>query len=293
MHQEVNQRDREVVSAIQSRLVEQVGNDRFRLWFSSGVRLELASDTLRVIASDRFKLDRLRRFRNPLNEAAQSVLGRGVQLHFEVDTTQANPQVGLDTANPPNATPEAAEGPAAIHIQTGDTPPRKRKGRAAASSPATGPVSAGRASAGRASAGSASEETVPFPSRASAADTGFAAFVQGDGNRLAYEAARSTVRDLGRVSPLFLYGPSGSGKTHLLECIKATARRQWRGRRIVSLSAEQFTSDFLEALQGRGLPSFRRKYRDVDLLMIDDVQFFRGKRATLVEVLHTVGSDAS
>ena len=93
---------------------------------------------------------------------------------------------------------------------------------------------------------------------------------------------------LGHLSPLFVYGPTGTGKTHLLEGITQAARQTRGVKRAVLMSSEQFTSYFLEALRGSGLPSFRRKYRDVDLLLIDDVQFFSGKRATIVELKHTV-----
>jgi chromosomal replication initiator protein len=113
-------------------------------------------------------------------------------------------------------------------------------------------------------------------------------FVVGDENRVAYAAACAAQARLGAVSPLFFHGPTGSGKTHLLEGIWSAVRIAPSRPRCVYLSAEQFTSFFLEALQGSGLPSFRRKYREVQLLVIDDVQFFRGKRATLVELLHTV-----
>jgi chromosomal replication initiator protein len=89
---------------------------------------------------------------------------------------------------------------------------------------------------------------------------------------------------------LFLYGPSGTGKTHLLQSIWKSARSHVKRQKAVFLTAEQFTSGFLEALQGSGLPSFRRKYRDTDLLIIDDIQFFIGKRATLQEVHYTVDS---
>jgi chromosomal replication initiator protein len=94
----------------------------------------------------------------------------------------------------------------------------------------------------------------------------------------------------GSLTPLVFHGPSGCGKTHLLEGIWSAARAQHRGANIVYLSAEQFTTYFLEALRGSGLPSFRRKHRSVDLLIVDDLQFFAGKRATLVEVLHTIDS---
>lgn len=112
-------------------------------------------------------------------------------------------------------------------------------------------------------------------------------FVIGDGNRVAFTAAEMVAERAGPVSPVFLYGPPGTGKTHLLEGIWS-AVRSGQSRRVLYLTAEQFTSMFLEALRGTGLPSFRHKYRHVDLLLIDDVQFFLGKRATLVELQNTM-----
>lgn len=113
-------------------------------------------------------------------------------------------------------------------------------------------------------------------------------FVPGPCNCVGLTAAQRTLQRLGQLSPLFLYGPPGTGKTHLLEGIVQAARQSRSIKRAVLMSSEQFTSYFLEALRGSGLPSFRRKYRDVDLLLIDDIQFFSGKRATIVELKHTV-----
>lgn len=113
-------------------------------------------------------------------------------------------------------------------------------------------------------------------------------FVVGEGNRLAHAAVSNLLGQLGRYSPLFLSGPPGCGKTHLLEGVWRHARQTAPSRRTMYLSAEQFTTQFVEALRGSGLPSFRRKYRDVDLLLIDDLQFFAGKPSTLVELQHTV-----
>ncbi len=115
-------------------------------------------------------------------------------------------------------------------------------------------------------------------------------FVVGDLNRVAFTAAASTSGRLGAVTPLFVYGPTGSGKTHLLQGILTAVRKTQPRRRSILLSAEQFTTYFLEALRGTGLPSFRSRYRNADLLLIDDVQFFAGKRATLVELQHTIDS---
>lgn len=113
-------------------------------------------------------------------------------------------------------------------------------------------------------------------------------FVVGTTSQVAYTSCQMVATQPGAVSPLFLHGPHGVGKTHLLEGVWSSLRRSDRTRRLVYLSSEQFTGFFLEALHGSGLPSFRRKYRGNELLILDDVQFFAGKKATLVELLHTI-----
>ena len=116
----------------------------------------------------------------------------------------------------------------------------------------------------------------------------FSSFVVGDSNRLAYTAALSVAQRPGTMTPLYIYGATGVGKTHLLQSILETARHHGQRRRSILLSAEQFTSYFVYAIREQGLPSFRRKYRDVELLLIDDLQFFANKRATIVELQHTM-----
>ncbi len=113
-------------------------------------------------------------------------------------------------------------------------------------------------------------------------------FVAGNANRLAIASAEMVVRQPGHLTPLMFYGPTGVGKTHLLEGVWTAARKSHGRLTTIYLSAEQFTSQFLEALRGSGLPSFRRKYRGVGVLVLDDLQFFVGKRATQVELLHTI-----
>ena len=114
-------------------------------------------------------------------------------------------------------------------------------------------------------------------------------FIVGPCNELAHTATRMVVEQPGSASPVFFWGPSGTGKTHLLSGIRERLRRKHRLPRVIQLTAEDFTNDFTMALRGSGLPVFRRRYRDVDALLVDDVQFFGGnKRATLRELLHTV-----
>jgi chromosomal replication initiator protein len=116
----------------------------------------------------------------------------------------------------------------------------------------------------------------------------FATFAIGASNRLAAQAARDLAHHPGRFSPLLLHGPNGCGKSHLLEAINHEARAA-RGRvRTIALTSEQFTSQFLDALHRRAVPSFRHKMREIDLLLVDDVHFFEGKKATLEELLYTL-----
>ncbi len=115
-------------------------------------------------------------------------------------------------------------------------------------------------------------------------------FIEGPENRLALSVADAASQRPGSVNPLFFYGPSGCGKSHLLEGICSTVRKRRQVKHCVYISAEKFTSDFLEALRGGGLPSFRRKHRELDVLLVDDIQFFAGKKATVVELQHTMDS---
>ena len=106
-------------------------------------------------------------------------------------------------------------------------------------------------------------------------------FVQGPSNQLAWTTANLIVADPGRLSPVVLHGPNGCGKSLLAASVAERLRTVKRMRRVVHMSSEQFTNDFMEGLRGGGLPMFRRKYRDVEALILDDIQFFVGKKSTI------------
>ena len=113
-------------------------------------------------------------------------------------------------------------------------------------------------------------------------------FVLGSTNRMAFAAIEMAVSRLGELSPLVIHGPSGVGKTHLLEAACSRCRELHPEKSAVFLSGEQFTTGFLQALHGSGLPGFRSTCRSADLLVIDDLQFFVGKRATIQELQQTI-----
>ncbi len=113
-------------------------------------------------------------------------------------------------------------------------------------------------------------------------------FVGGDCNEMARAACRMAIETPSTASPLVLWGPAGCGKTHLLAAVASKLRGIHRMRRLVSLSAEEFTNDFIKALNTSSLPTFRLRFRDADALLIDDVQFFVEKKATIRELHHTI-----
>jgi chromosomal replication initiator protein len=113
----------------------------------------------------------------------------------------------------------------------------------------------------------------------------FEEFVVGQENRVAFEAARSVAETPGAVNPLFIFGSSGLGKTHLLHAIGHEAYA--RGQSVIYAPAERFGNDFVRASQTNGFEQLRNRYRNADLLLIDDVQFFEGKERFQEEFFHT------
>jgi chromosomal replication initiator protein len=256
--------DMEIVSALRTALADKVGQERFALWFGAGSRVEYDGAVLRIGAPSQFFVEWIRaNFRGQIAGACDDVLGQRPPVDIHLDDGAAE---DTDAA--------AQEGSG------------KAKCGLADHSAASGGHPRGRGAGAMKAATSISAEASETPPRAKFA--ALESFVASEANRLALVSAQMVVRQPGQLSPLMFYGPTSVGKTHLLEGIWSAARKSSQRLTPVYLSAEQFTSYFLEALRGSGLPSFRRKYRSAGVLIIDDLQFLVGKRATQVELLHTV-----
>ena len=116
----------------------------------------------------------------------------------------------------------------------------------------------------------------------------FEQFVIGDGNRLAHAAALAVAELPAQAwNPLFIHGPPGLGKTHLLHAIGNYVQRYGEGLRVRYATVEEFTAEFVQAVRCRNTDAFRGRFRDVDVLLLDDVQFLADKVRTKEELFHT------
>ncbi len=113
-------------------------------------------------------------------------------------------------------------------------------------------------------------------------------FVVGKSNSYAFAAAQNVVNSPAQnYNPLFLYGKSGLGKTHLMQAIGNEILKRNPNMTVLYVTSEQFTNDMVECIKEKNMEEFRRTYRDVDVLLVDDVQFIEGKDGTQEEFFHT------
>ncbi len=217
----------------------------------------LVEDTALIAAPNEFTRDVLdTRLRPEVVHALSTTLGRDIRLAFTVDPS-IDP--GLD-----DATDEATDATYADTVAP-EAPQREDAPRPGTGSPGT-----------RSEDGRLNDKYT------------FDTFVIGSSNRFAHAAAVAVAEQPAHAyNPLFIYGGSGLGKTHLLHAIGHYARTLYKGTRVRYISSEEFTNEFINSIRDDKAASFQRRYREVDVLLVDDIQFLSGKVQTQEEFFHT------
>lgn len=262
------------VASLLAALHDEIGEQNFQHWFHKRTRFQVSGDRFVVYVANPFILNwLLRRFRSALTRAAQLVLGLSASCQLEVDASLLS-----DTATAANPETDSVEKSGAVQQQD------KAASGATASSLARMRTNA----AARVPSESDRPGSLTLPNNRRKFRS-FESFVSGECNDLAALAARQVAAAPGeRYNPLFIHGGTGTGKTHLLEALYTEARRQHPTKNVMYLTSEAFTNYFTSALTSRTVPSFRQRFRNVDVLLIDNIEFLDNKRATQEEFLHTI-----
>jgi chromosomal replication initiator protein len=260
-------------------IVEEVGRPLVDRYFGAQASLRLTHEFLEISVPSSFMSDMLeRRFGHLLRAFAAQVLAdlspnttsstasrssqsdpkSRIEIRFRVDRSIL---AHAAQDRPTSSTSAAAAAPRSA--SAGSTP---------AAAPAAPPASA------------APWRAAPRPTLQHRLDD----FVVGLSNRLAYAGATRMADEDGPCAPLFVHGPSGVGKTHLLQGLAARFTERRPGAVVRYISAEAFTNEFITAVRAGKIDAFRKLYRKVDLLCIDDVHFFSNKDATQSELLFTL-----
>ncbi len=260
-----------------------------RVWLTSSKPLMLAESTAVVAVPNEFTRNQLEgRLRTRIEDTLSDRLGKPVRLAVSVDPTlettasdhPAAAHPGLTTG--PGATPgtgafagQAATGPSApLPSQPQHSSPQIHTQTSRQSDLSTRTASASL--------------TTGIPDSPLNPRYSFETFVIGSSNRFAHAAAVAVAEAPGKAyNPLLVYGDSGLGKTHLLHAIGHYVRNLWTGAKIRYVSSEAFTNDVINAIKDANTAALQRRYRDVDVLLVDDIQFLEGKQQTQEEFFHT------
>jgi chromosomal replication initiator protein len=239
-------------------LQDELPSQQFSMWVRP-LQAESTEDTLTIYAPNRFVLDWVReKYLNRINELLVEICGdEAPELRFDVGS---KPILNAQVAS----APAASEASASVPQQAAEKQQPKPEKAAVEPAPKSGYKSN-------------IKENYTFDS-----------FVEGKSNQLAKAAATQVADNPGSAfNPVFIYGGTGLGKTHLLHAVGNGIMANKPDAKIVYMHSERFVQDMVKALQNNAIEEFKRYYRSVDALMIDDIQFFANKERSQEEFFHT------
>ena len=225
----------------------------FETWLRETTLIDVDDNRFRIAVPNGFAKDWLEsRYRSLISQTLARIVGYSVQVEFVVGTAPEH-AAEADTTAPPAAPERPVSTPSSQHVRVEAT----RVG----------------------GEGGATYLNARYT---------FANFIVGSANRLAHAASLSVAERPGHAyNPLFLYGGVGLGKTHLMHAIGNQVMARFPRKRVVYATSEKFTNEFITSIQQGKIDEFRARYRRIDLLLIDDIQFIADKERTQEEFFHT------
>jgi chromosomal replication initiator protein len=223
----------------------------FETWLRDTQLVDVDEQRFRIAVPNGFAKDWLEtRYRSLISQTLARIVGYSVQVEFVIGAAASGPH---DSGDEPLAAPAAAPQPTSQQV---------------------------RVEPGRVGGEGGTSNINPRYT--------FANFIVGSANRLAHAASLSVAERPGHAyNPLFLYGGVGLGKTHLMHAIGNQVIAKFPRKRVVYATSEKFTNEFITSIQQGKIDEFRARYRRIDLLLIDDIQFIADKERTQEEFFHT------
>lgn len=272
MAHDVNQGETDVAAQVRSSLLTRIEADRLDLWMPATTTWEVSGNSLRLGFVSPLTCEFAEsKFKQALLESLREVLEQNGTTTEAVATCQVSFAV--------------------VEAQATDTTPAESQCapsslRAASTASSSTTVSASYSVEGAAAiAPLTNQPTLTMMGQQSELWT---QFVRGESNQFAVAAANLVLTNPGDASPVFIHGPNGVGKSMLVTALSEQLRIAKRLPRVTQMTSEQFLNEFTEGLRGSGLPMFRRKYRELEALIIEDIQFFLGKKSSMQELKNTL-----